>query len=405
MGAAYDLFGTGKTAAKVSLNKYLVTYATNGSGQLFAQAMNPVSRIVTSTTRSWNDTNKNFIPDCNLTNPAANGECGGLASTAFGQPLLNTTYDPAMISGYGQRDYNWELATSVQQQVASRLSVEVGYYRRWYGNFKVTDNLSTAPSDFTQFSIVAPVDARLPGGGGYTVNGLYNVTPSAFGLTNNFITQASNYGDETYRWQGVDVTASLRAFKGLTLQGGLSTGSTLFDDCAVRAALPELTIASGSTNPFNLSPTNPYCHVETPYQPQVKGFGSYMVPRVDVQVSLGFQTLPGPIIAGNFPATNAFTQPSLGRVLAGGTSNVSVNLIPAASLYGDRVNQMDMRFSKIFRFAGHGRLSTNLDLFNMFNVNPVTQQNDNFSPTTTTWQTPQAILPARIIKISAQFDF
>ena len=98
-------------------------------------------------------------------------------------------------------------------------------------------------------------------------------------------------------------------------------------------------------------------------------------------------------------------QPSLGRVLAGGASNVSVNLIPSASLYGDRVNQMDMRFSKIFRFAGHGRLSTNLDLFNMFNVNPVTQQNDNFSPTTTTWQTPQAILPARIVKISAQFDF
>ena len=44
----------------------------------------------------------------------------------------------------------------------------------------VTDNFALQPSDFNSFSVVAPVDPRLPGGGGDTVTGLYNVTPDKF---------------------------------------------------------------------------------------------------------------------------------------------------------------------------------------------------------------------------------
>jgi hypothetical protein len=65
-----------------------------------------------------------------------------------------------------------------------------------------------------------------------------------------------------------------------------------------------------------------------------------------------------------------------------------------------------MRFSKIFRFAGRGRLAANVDLFNMFNRNPVVTQNDGFSTANvTTWQTPTAVQPGRLIKLGAQFDF
>ncbi len=52
------------------------------------------------------------------------------------------------------------------------------------------------PSDFTKFSITAPQDPRLPGGGGYQVNDLYDLNnPALFGVTNNYITYADNYGD------------------------------------------------------------------------------------------------------------------------------------------------------------------------------------------------------------------
>jgi hypothetical protein len=184
----------------------------------------------------------------------------------------------------------------------------------------------------------------------------------------------------------------------------------LFDDCAVRAQLPELTIAASSQNPVAISPTTPWCHVQTPYLTQAKGFGSYRIPKIDVQVSAGIQSSPGVEVAANFNATNAFTQPSLGRALSGGVSNVSVNLVSPGTLYGDRVNQVDLRVGKTFKFAGRGRLNTNVDLYNVFNANPATQQQNNFSttvfaPTATAWQAPQAVLPARIVKISAQFDF
>jgi hypothetical protein len=283
--------------------------------------------------------------------------------------------------------------------------VDVSYFRRWFGNFTVTDNTLVAPSDFSQFSIVAPTDPRLPGGGGYTVAGLYNVSPAKFGQTANYITLANNYGAMVQRYQGVDVNASVRAKGGLTLQGGLSMGSTLTDACEVQAKLPEITLASGFGDPFAVNPTSPYCRNATPYLVQAKGLGTYRIPKVDVQVSAGIQSTPGPVVAANFNATNAITQPSLGRPLSGNAANVSVNLIEPNQVYGDRLNQVDMRISKIFRFGSNARLNAGFDLFNMFNSSAVVAQNNSYSPTTTTWQQPQTVVSARLVKVSAQFDF
>ena len=407
MGAAYDVFGNGKTAVKVSLNKYLSAMNTGSPGvslYSFGYALNPINRVATSTTRSWNDANKNFIPDCNLQLATANGECGALANSGFGQPITTNTYDPAMLNGWGNRMYNWEFLTGIQQQVLNRLSVEVTYVRRSFGNTLVTDNLATAASDFTPFSIVAPVDPRLPNGGGYTIAGLYDVKPASFGLTNNFTTLASSYGPVIRTWQGVDAAVSVRALSGLTLQGGLSTGSTFQDLCALKTALPEYTRALSTPFPAT-SPSDPWCSFSTAWLTQVKGLGTYAVPKVGAQISLSWQSMPGPQIAANYAVPNAAIVPSLGRSLSGGASSVTTNLIEPGTLYGERMNQVDVRFSKVFRFAGHGRLSANLDLYNAFNASTVIIQNDTYSPTTTSWQTPQTVLAPRLIKVGAQFDF
>ena len=64
LGVAYDLFGDGKTAIKWSIGKYVIGY-----GNRIALANNPVTTSVLQVTRTWTDSNSNFVPDCDLTNP------------------------------------------------------------------------------------------------------------------------------------------------------------------------------------------------------------------------------------------------------------------------------------------------------------------------------------------------
>ena len=156
LGVAYDLFGTGRTALKASYSRYVEQMSYGGT---FGESATPPLRTVQSVTRPWIDGDADFTPDCELLTLQANGECGIVNNLAYGNPIPSTTYDPETLSGWGQRGYNWETSVSVQQQVATGVSVDVGYFRRWYGNFLITDNRALAPTDFTPFSVVAPVDS------------------------------------------------------------------------------------------------------------------------------------------------------------------------------------------------------------------------------------------------------
>ena len=40
-----------------------------------------------------------------------------------------------VISGWGKREYDWQFGLGIQQEVLPRVSVEVTYNRRWFGNF------------------------------------------------------------------------------------------------------------------------------------------------------------------------------------------------------------------------------------------------------------------------------
>ena len=385
--SAYDLFGTGKTAVKVSLNRYVESLAA-GAG--LPAAVNPLSNIVNSTTRSWNDLNRDFVPNCDLLAPGANGECGALANLAFGTVRPGVAYDPGLMHGWSRRGFNWEFAAGVQHEIMPRVAVDVGYFRRWFGNFQVTDNRAVGPSDFNTFSITAPSDPRLPGGGGYVISGLSDVSPAKFGQVDNFVTLAKNYGTQTEMWQGIDLTMNARPRSGLLVQGGISAGRTVRDSCEILRQLPE-------TNPVN-----PYCHVETPFLNQVKMLGSYTIPKVDLQIAGTFQSFDAPQngIIANYVATTTAVAPSLGRPLSGGTANVTVNLIDPLSVYGDRVNQLDLRVGKILR-VGTTRTRLALDLFNALNAAPVMTENPNYAA----FRRPTSIMTARFAKVTMQFDF
>ena len=402
MGAAYDLFGNGKTAVKATLNKYLSGRQVDGLG-------NPVGGLVQQTTRNWTDTNGNLIPDCDLTNPADNGECRAMANPNFGKAVGATVYDPTTLRGWGVREYNWEFTTSVQHEILPRVSVDLGYFRRWYGNlglgtptgnsggvnFITVDDRVLTAADFDTFCVTAPADSRLPHGGGYQVCGLADLKPAKFGIASDpIVTFANNYGRQTQTFNGFDASTNVRLPQGVLVQGGVSLGKTTLDICAVIDTLPEMLISAGGVIPRG------QCHAETPFLAQFKMLGSYTVPRVAVRVSGSFQSIPGPPLAANLVVPNAAVRPSLGRDLAGGAQNITVNIVDPGTLYGDRLNQLDLRIAKLLNW-GRRRTSVNLDIYNVLNSNAVQVESNVYS----TWRRPQSILVARFAKFSVQFDF
>jgi hypothetical protein len=394
LGASYDLFGNGKTAVKASLGKYMLTLFTIG---------NPAG-VSTTTTRNWNDLmfpvgdprRGNFTPDCDQLNPAANGECSAYLSP-FGTLTSIAQFNEDTRFGWGNRAYNWEFSTSVQHELMPRLGIDVGYFRRWFGNFQVTQLVGLTAADFDPYSVTAPLDPGLPDGGGYLIDGLYNINPSKVGQGTAYTTFARDFGKQTERWNGMDFSANARLQNGVIMQGGFSTGRTTTDNCDVIANSQGAVF--GAVTP-GAGPSPRACHVAAAFLTQFKFLTTYTLPRVDVNLATTIQSTPGPVISANRVYSNAEIQPSLGRPLSGGAQNATINMLVPGDIYGDRVNQVDFRVGKIFRFGGR-RAQVNLDVYNLLNANPVMQENASYQ----VWRTPQRIMDARLFKISGQFDF
>jgi hypothetical protein len=136
---------------------------------------------------------------------------------------------------------------------------------------------------------------------------------------------------------------------------------------------------------------------------QLRGFSSYAIPKIDVQLAATFQSKPGPMLAANYAAPNAVVAPSLGRNLSGNAANVTVNLIEPGTMYGDRINELDVRVAKSLRYR---RLRTlvALDIYNALNSSVVLSYNPAFVPGGT-WLQPLTIMTPRLIKITAEVDF
>jgi hypothetical protein len=419
-GLAWDVRGTGKTSLKINAGKYLEAAQNSNT----YSGSRPTSRLQTTTTRTWNDLNDNFVPDCDLLNPlaqnlsAAGGDsCGQISNLAFGQPVFDTTYDPALLNGWGVRPADWNIGVSVQHEILTRVSVEVGYTRRWLTNFVVTDNRAQAISDFGKFSVVVPSDPRLPTSG-QTITDLYNANQNVASVVDNLFTKASNYGDQYHRSHGVLLNVSARPRSALFFQGGFNAGNTVADTCPIRAQLPELnavttvfggfgTAAAGAPTGATINSTIPWCHVDTGWVTRFTGLGSWMVPKVDVQVAGTVRSDQGGALAALYAVQNAEIQPILGRPLSNNAQNVTVNLIPPGTLYGDRVNEIDIRFAKILRY-GRTRTNVGVDVYNITNASPVLTYNQNFTRNPAggfNWLTPTSVLQPRFFKVSTTIDF
>ena len=344
-------------------------------------------------------------------NPAANGECGAWANPNFQNSVQTTRVDPAVLSGWGVRPYNWQYSVGVQQQIAPRMSVDVSWSRRQWGNFFVTDNAANSASDYTIATIPAPANPTLADNG-YTTVSFPVISAAKFGLTDNYYTKDSNYGNSSYYWSGFDVTFNARTTQRHHVPGRhelgrrpsrllrghgpaagtaqrarhvsadrfLQGGRTLADE---RPRPRLLHAAQGGRAHQRVGPL----HGERAAGDDVRGR------RDERSVALGQLQR-----AERGRAGGDRTSSPRRRGRAGGGSPLP------GQIYGDRINAVDMRFAKILRF-GRTRTNIGIDLYNLFNANTGTAFNQTFAERRSAWLRPTTVLNPRFLRFNVTFDF
>jgi hypothetical protein len=371
LAGAYDLFGTGKTALKANVSKYVASEAAS-----YAANFNPMAGETES--RAWTDLDGNrTILDANGNiqyNEVAPGRANFGLLTGANRP------DPDL-----RRGYNWETSVSVQHELMPKVSITAGYYRRNFGNLRVNDNLNISPTvHYNPFTIVGPSDSRFPTGGGETIT-MYSLNQSALGTPSDTLVTFSTLNNNIYN--GVDVGVNARFGRGFFF-AGVTTERSETLNCDVR------------DNPNS----NRFCDNVPPFRTQFKGSAAYTMPY-DVQLSGSFRSTPGNDVDANYPVTSAIA----GRTIygnVGGTQQISVNLVEPNTLFLDRVNQLDARVGKTFRF-GRFQAQGFVDIFNVMNAGTVTSVSQTYgaNPATRTWMNPLTLLTGRTIRFGTQWEF
>jgi hypothetical protein len=293
------------------------------------------------------------------------------------------------------------------------VAVNVGYNRRWFQNFFVTDNTLTTASDYDQWSLTLPQNALLPGAG--SAASYYAITSAASARgAQSYQTFETDFAPARVQyWHGIDANLNARLRNGLTFQGGTTTGRGVRDTCALYAVLPEL-LATGNQRIDS-------CKVSEPWMTMARGLVAYRVPKIDVLVSANLRSVPNASLGAgstsasngtsrnaNAPVPNTVVQQSLGRLPANGLPNgtTTVNMLNPAQLYGDRITQVDMRFAKIIRF-GRTKADVGLDLYNLFNTSNSTTYIETFDWATAgaTWLRPSAIVAPRFVRFNVTVNF
>ena len=401
VGLAYDVFGTGRTALKFRWGRYL-GFASND--QPFT-SNNPAATLVATASRGWTDNDRDLVVDCDLLNPAAQSpatgsvdSCPALTGNAsnFGSVGAATVVDPDVLSGWGKRTHDYQTEVTLQQELLPRVSAELSYIHRTFHGFRVTNNINANPeTDWTTYTINAPIDPRLPDGGGYPI---VEYARLANPPTQNLLTWEENFGNGKERessYDGVNVNINARTQNGFFVSAGTSTGRNKSDSCHV---VPNL----ANPNPRN-------CLDIDPWQTTLRGLASYTIPRVDVLVSAALRSEPPLSLGADWVVPNSVILGLLGGVVPPGF-NVNGNTTIALDdnehrIFADnRRTQIDMRFAKIFRFGGT-RTDIGVDLNNLLNTNYATGYEDNFDLDANTWANPTSIYAPRFVRLNFTVNF
>jgi len=218
------------------------------------------------------------------------------------------------------------------------------------------------------------------------------------------------------------VTLTARFAQAGQFSGGVSVGRTVTDACEVAAKVPEaLNGVDGLTNGANVGPGTLTtgvagswssildCKVTPPWSAatQAKFLFVYPLPW-DLQFSAIYQNFAGVPVSATWAVVNGLVSPSLRRDIAACGANCAatssfgnVEAISPGAAYEDRQQQVDLRFTRLFR-AGRARLRPSLDLSNILNAGGIYAANTGLG---SQWLVPYEIQGGRLARINIQFEF
>jgi hypothetical protein len=239
--------------------------------------------------------------------------------------------------------------------------------------------------EWSPFSITAPLDDRLPGGGGYPIT-MYTLNTNKVGAATDNLRTFSTKNARTYN--GVDLNLNARIGASAFLLGGITQERSVSTSCDQR------------DNPNSLR----FCDSVGPYRTLFKIAGSYELPYA-IQVSGSFVSRPGISVSANYTVTSAIAgRPIIGSTA--GAAQINVNLIEPGTMFTDYLNTLDFRLARTWRFDKY-KLQGLVDIYNLLNAGTVTTVNTVFGavPATRVWNNPQTIQSSRYVRFGAQVSF
>jgi hypothetical protein len=298
----------------------------------------------------------------------------------------------SLLDGWNKRQYEWQWSLGVQHQILPRLSGELTFNQRKKYNLTASDavgsgcdlyssteggttNAQQCMQDLLNFispfydfyGVQAPLDPRLPGGGGYVVDGFATqkigvTVPAAQVTVVTLAPDGAAYDD----WSGVDTNFVWRAASGLRVSGGTSTGRRNVGSCG-------LLLSDPPGGQVLMEGRERDCDRERIFQTNVRGTASYTIPWIDLLVSSTFSVRPGTQINATYTvdiandliwAPNSQSRKGTTFVNSNATT-VTPNLL-SNDTYGERITLFDVKFAKNVRFMGK-RVNIGVDVYNIFN--------------------------------------
>jgi hypothetical protein len=346
VGAIYDVAGDGKTAIKLTVNRYNQPIGVN-----YLQSINPVK--IVNDTRQWTDSNRDLVPQLDELGP----------STGF--PLGTTN----RFADHLKWPYAVEYSVGVQRSLPYEMVAGVTYINRQRGNEIGSKNLLVPTDSYIPLTVTEASSGAL-----VTV---YNQNPA---LRGKFDVLYGNYPEMDTDFKGVDITLNKRLSHRWMMMGSASFGKSTGD-------------IYGSTLDLN-DPNNSFRHGlignDMPFS--LKMFGLYQLPY-GIQFSGTAQHFTG------FPELTTVNVTSSTVALTRVTQRVTYE--PRASTRLPDVNLFDVSIRRTFA-TGRYSIEPIMDIFNVGNVSTIRARSTQLGPS---YGVASDVVRGRIIKFGLNVKF